>query len=100
MYSVAPTSTRTRAETRLPSQIHLGAGCDECRGTGFRGRTGIYELFEVDDEIRAEIQSQRGTRHLRGLALERGMVSLRQDGLRLVRSGVTTPEEVLRITSE
>jgi type II secretory ATPase GspE/PulE/Tfp pilus assembly ATPase PilB-like protein len=84
----------------LPSQIHLGAGCDECRGTGFRGRTGIYELFEVDDEIRAEIQSQRGTRHLRALALERGMVSLRQDGLRLVRSGVTTPEEVLRITSE
>jgi type II secretory ATPase GspE/PulE/Tfp pilus assembly ATPase PilB-like protein len=80
--------------------VMVGAGCDECRGTGFRGRTGIYELFEVDDEIRGEIQSQRGTRHLRALALERGMVSLRQDGLRLVRSGVTTPEEVLRITSE
>lgn len=80
--------------------VTVGAGCDECRGTGFRGRTGIYELFEVDDDIRAEIQSQRGTRHLRALALERGMTSLRQDGLRLVREGVTTPEEVLRITSE
>ena len=80
--------------------VTAGAGCEECRGTGFRGRTGIYELFEMDDEIRAEVQSQRGTRHLRALALERGMVSLRQDGLRLVREGVTTPQEVLRITSE
>lgn len=79
--------------------VMVGTGCDDCRGTGFRGRTGIYELFEVDDEIRSEVQSQRGTRHLRALALERGMLSLRQDGLRLVREGVTTPEEVLRITT-
>lgn len=80
-------------------QVMLGAGCDECRGTGFRGRTGIYELLEVDDEIRSEIQSQRGTGHLRELAVGRGMVSLRQDGLRLVEEGITTPDEVLRITA-
>jgi general secretion pathway protein E len=83
----------------LPA-VMVGQGCDECRGTGFRGRTGIYELFSVDDEIRAEIQSQRGTRRLRTLAIERGMVPLRADGLRLVREGVTTSEEVLRITAE
>jgi type II secretory ATPase GspE/PulE/Tfp pilus assembly ATPase PilB-like protein len=80
--------------------VHVGEGCDACRGTGFRGRTGIYELFVMDDEIRAEVQAQRGTRHVRALALERGMVSLRQDGLRLVREGMTTPDEVLRITTE
>jgi type II secretory ATPase GspE/PulE/Tfp pilus assembly ATPase PilB-like protein len=81
-------------------EVMVGRGCDECRGTGFRGRTGIYELFAMADEIRAEVQAQRGTRHVRALALERGMVSLRHDGLRLVREGLTTPEEVLRITME
>jgi general secretion pathway protein E len=79
--------------------VTVGEGCQECRGTGFRGRTGIYELFALDDEIRSEVQAQRGTRHVRALAIERGMVTLRQDGLRLVREGVTTPEEVLRITT-
>ena len=76
----------------------VGEGCDECRGTGFRGRTGIYELFQMDDDLRSEVQAERGTRHIRKLALERGMASLRADGLRLVREGVTTPDEVLRIT--
>ena len=97
-----PDSDRIRAfgEDVDVDSVAVGAGCDDCRGTGFRGRTGIYELFEMDDEIRAEVQSQRGTRHLRVLALKRGMVSLRQDGLRLIREGVTTPEEVLRITAE
>jgi general secretion pathway protein E len=85
--------------TDVPS-VTVGEGCDACRGTGFRGRTGIYELFAMDDEIRSEVQAQRGTRHVRTLALKQGMASLRQDGLRLVREGVTTPDEVLRITTE
>lgn len=87
-------------EARDVASVTVGAGCDDCRGTGFRGRTGIYELFVMDDELRAEVQAQRGTSHLRALALQRGMASLRADGLRLVREGVTTPEEVLRITTE
>lgn len=78
--------------------VQVGEGCDECRGTGFRGRTGIYELFQMDDDLRSEVQAERGTRHIRKLALERGMASLRADGLRLVRDGLTTPDEVLRIT--
>jgi type II secretion system protein E len=88
------------SEARDLETINVGRGCDACRGTGFRGRTGIYELFAMDDEIRAEVQAQRGTRHVRALAIERGMMTLRQDGLRLVREGLTTPEEVLRITTE
>jgi len=78
-------------------EIRRGTGCDECRGTGCRGRVGIYELLQMDDELRAEVQAQRGSGHLRRLARARGMGSLREDGLRLVREGLTTPEEVLRI---
>lgn len=81
-------------------RVSSGNGCDECRRTGFRGRTGIYELFVMDDALRGEVQARRGTSHLRALAVERGMTSLRADGLRLVREGVTTPDEVLRITTE
>jgi general secretion pathway protein E len=79
-------------------EVSRGVGCDQCGGTGFRGRTGIYELFQMDDDLSAEVQAQRGTRHIRRLALERGMVALREDGIRLVAEGVTTPEEVMRIT--
>jgi general secretion pathway protein E len=78
-------------------EVLRGTGCDECRGTGYRGRIGIYELFQMDEDLRAEVQAQRGTSEIRRLAIERGMISLRQDGLRLVREGLTTPDEVLRI---
>lgn len=75
-----------------------GLPCSYCHNSGYRGRTGIYELLVVDDEIRAEIQRQRGAGVLRNLARERGMVTLCEDGERLVRSGRTAPEEVARVT--
>jgi general secretion pathway protein E len=78
--------------------VDRGAGCSECRGTGYRGRTGIYELLVMTDEIRAELARRRGAGELRALAVGAGMRTLRDDGLRLVREGVTTPEEVLRVT--
>jgi len=84
-----------------PGELHVirrGAGCRECRGTGFRGRTGIYELLVMSDEIRDELPQQRGAAELRALAVRAGMRTLREDGLRLVRDGATTPEEVLRVT--
>ncbi|HEV2149693.1 MAG TPA: GspE/PulE family protein [Longimicrobiaceae bacterium] len=73
-------------------------GCPACRGTGYRGRTGIHELLRVDDEIRAEVRRMRGADTIRRLALERGMRPLRADGWRQVAAGVTTPAEVLRVT--
>ena len=76
-----------------------GRGCATCRGTGYRGRTGIYELLVVDDDVRAEVLRRRGSSGLRRLALERGMRPLRADGWRQVVAGVTTPEEVLRVTA-
>jgi general secretion pathway protein E len=75
-----------------------GVGCGNCRNTGYRGRTGVYEFVRTNDEIRGEILHQRGSNDLRRIAIECGMRTLRMDGLRLVRDGVTTIEEVLRVT--
>jgi general secretion pathway protein E len=81
----------------LPMRAWRGRGCAECSGTGYRGRTGIYELLLVDDALRAELMRRRGSGELRHLAVSRGMRTLYEDGLRLVRAGVTTVEEVLRV---
>jgi type II secretory ATPase GspE/PulE/Tfp pilus assembly ATPase PilB-like protein len=75
-----------------------GRGCPDCRGTGFRGRTGIYELLGMTDGIRVELPRLRGAGELRRLAIAAGMRTLREDGVRLVREGVTTADEVLRVT--
>ena len=79
--------------------VRRGAGCVVCRGTGYRGRTGIYELLVVDEHIRDAFLERRGTSPIRKVALDGGMRSLRADGWRLVGAGVTTPEEVLRVMS-
>lgn len=75
-----------------------GAGCAKCLGTGYRERTGIYELLLMTDEIRGALPQQRGAGELRRLATENGMRSLAEDGIRLVGAGVTTVDEVLRVT--
>lgn len=75
-----------------------GSGCSHCRGSGYLGRTGIYELLVVDEDIRREILRRRGASPLRALALRSGMRPLRADGWRQVAAGSTTPEEVLRVT--
>jgi type II secretory ATPase GspE/PulE/Tfp pilus assembly ATPase PilB-like protein len=77
--------------------IRLAVGCPACRGTGYRGRTGIFELLVVDDELRDAVTRRAGAGQLRRLALERGMRPLRADGWRQVVSGVTTVEEVRRV---
>ena len=80
------------------AEVFRGRGCADCRGTGYRGRSGIYELLVLDEAMRAEIGRERSAGDLRRMALERGMRGLREDGLRQVRAGVTTVEEVLRVT--
>lgn len=76
-----------------------GAGCEECRGIGYRGRTGIYELLVMDDELRTSLDHNASAGHLSKLARAKGMRLLREDGLRLIREGRTTAEEVLRVAS-
>ncbi|HEY4217926.1 MAG TPA: ATPase, T2SS/T4P/T4SS family [Gemmatimonadaceae bacterium] len=78
-------------------RIWKGQGCDECRHTGYRGRTGLYELLVMDNELRLEVQRRRGSEELRSMAVAKGMRTLLDDGIRGVKAGATTIEEVLRV---
>ena len=82
------------------SKVFAAAGCQNCNTTGYRGRTGIYELFVVDDEARRMVHDRSSDQDLRAYAMSKGMASLRQDGMRWVRSGVTSLEEVVRVTGD
>ena len=82
------------------TKLFRGRGCDDCRGTGYRGRTGIYELFAITEDVRSLILRRASSREIRRLAIDGGMVTLRQDGWARAVDGVTTIEEVLRVTQE
>ena len=82
------------------TELFRGKGCDECRGTGYRGRSGIYELFTIDEDARSLILRHASTRDIRQHAIQRGMVTLRVDGYKRACEGVTTVEEILRVTQE
>jgi type IV pilus assembly protein PilB len=75
-----------------------GRGCEKCNNTGYKGRLGLYEVMDVDDEVKELILVGASGLELRKKAVERGMVTLRQSGLRKVKEGMTTIEEVLRET--
>jgi type IV pilus assembly protein PilB len=79
-------------------KIWKGAGCDKCRKTGYKGRLGIYELMLVDDAMRDIITTNPDVTHLRKLCRERGLVTLREDGFAKAQAGLTTVDEVLRVT--
>ena len=71
----------------------------ECRGTGYRGRVGIYEVLTMTDELRRAVTERRNSAELRRIMVEDGSPTLLDDGLRLIASGITTPDEVLRVVS-
>ncbi len=79
--------------------LHHAEGCEQCRGLGYRGRTGIYELVLFDDTLRTMVHTRASEQDMLRHARELGP-SIREDGLRKVREGVTTIEEVLRVTRE
>jgi len=80
--------------------IRVGRGCEACAGTGFRGRTGIFEILPVTGKIRELILGRADAGAIRACAVDGGMVLLRNDGWEKVRRGVTTIEEVVRVTRE
>jgi general secretion pathway protein E/type IV pilus assembly protein PilB len=80
------------------AQVMLGKGCDQCRGTGYKGRVGIFEIFILDDEARHMVNKRSATLNLRHRARELGMRTLREDGIRKVLTGLTTAEEVISAT--
>lgn len=78
--------------------FYYGKGCDACNNTGYKGRKGIYELMKISDPVRELINERAPTVILKQKAMELGMVTLRQDGLRSIFEGDTTIEEVLKYT--
>ena len=78
-------------------RIFRGRGCPQCNGSGFRGRAGVFELFEIDDRIRAMIMERRDAATIRAEVITRGMKTMFQDGLAKALLGETTLEEVFRV---
>jgi len=80
--------------------LYRGKGCPECLGTGYRGRTGIYEILTVDDFIRSLVLKTSDSATIKAEGVKRGMTTLRDDGIKKVLEGTTTIEEVLRVTQQ
>lgn len=97
--AVAPDrAARARlGDAPLPDVVYEAVGCAHCRHTGYRGRQGIFELLVLDDTLRALTHDHAGTERLRAAARQSGMTTLRDDALRLVRAGLTTLDEALRV---
>ncbi len=80
--------------------LYRGKGCDKCKEKGYLGRTGIFELLVIDNEIRSMITEKTDSRTIKNHAISNGMKTLRTDGLGKVLQGITTIEEVLRVTQK
>ena len=89
---------RLDAARMADSSIYGPVGCDKCRNKGYRGRMGIFEIFEIDDEVRHLINAELSSSQLRKRAREMGMRSMREDGIRKVLAGLTTAQEVIHVT--
>jgi general secretion pathway protein E len=79
-------------------KIYRGRGCPSCLDTGFKGRTGMFELMILDEPVRNLILKTSDANAIKQKAIEQGMSTLRQDGAQKVLSGITTIEEVFRVT--
>ncbi len=88
-----------RMEIETDEYVH-GVGCKRCRNTGFAGRMAIHELLVIDDELREIITATPMLKAIRGYAKNTSMLPLRYDGLRKVKEGLTTVEEVFHVSGE
>ena len=85
---------------RNDGQAWHAVGCDKCGMTGYQGRVGVYELLETTEEIRAQIHNRASEAEIRSAAQKVGMKTMREDGERWLREGVTTHAELLRVTKD
>lgn len=81
-------------------RLYKGKGCDICHKTGYSGRIGVFEVMVIDDKIRAAITDRRDASAIRDIAVAQGMTTMLEDGLEKMKEGLTTFEEVLRVTKE
>jgi len=85
------------AETHGEVTLFRGVGCEHCKGTGYKGRSGVHELMVMSDDIRDEILKKSPSHILRKLAMENGMRTLQMDAVQKILMGSTTVDEVLRV---
>lgn len=88
------------SDYKLPDTLFQGEGCDACRQTGYQGRIGIFEMMLVDEAIQSLIQQQKNAADIRRVATSTGMKLLRSDGFEKIGAGLTTLDEVLRVSVE
>lgn len=93
------TSKSNKPET-LKLTLYRSTGCNKCDNTGYLGRMGIYEVLEVDEEIGKLIVARASTENIQRIAIKNGMITMQQDGFLKALEGITTVEEVLRVTRE
>ncbi len=95
-------SSAFRADIGMSSDVKLykNVGCERCRNTGFEGRRGVFELMDMNEDLREVILTSRSTGEIRGMARKYGLRTLSEDGWRVVGEGETTVEEVLRVTKD
>jgi general secretion pathway protein E/type IV pilus assembly protein PilB len=87
-----------RSDQITDASFMKGEGCLKCNGTGFRGRVGVFEMFQVNEELQSMIYEEASLVALRDKAREMGMRNMREDGIRKIIGGITTPQEVLHAT--
>ena len=83
-----------------PKELSRGAGCNYCRNSGYSGRIGIYEQLVIDDKFRDMISRDASIDNMRKVFRESGQPNLFDDGIKKVKAGLTTIEEVLRVTTD
>ena len=93
------TAAKLPLEWAAKNTFYRGEGCDECGGTGYKGRCGFYEVMIMSPSLRKAIMAEMGTDDIRELARSEGMLTLREDGMKKVERGVTTLEELIKETA-
>jgi general secretion pathway protein E len=81
-------------------ELKRGKGCNHCRGTGYFGRSAIFEIFPMSEQLRKQVMAKKNADELRQIAIREGMTTLREDAWSKVKQGITSLEEALRVTGE
>ncbi len=97
---ISPALLKKYFSTKGKILAFRGKGCEVCHNTGYRGRNGIFEVLEVDDDIRKAVVTRKNSSDIVKIAQKNGMIPMIEDGLEKVKNGLTTIEEVLRVTKE
>ena len=99
-YAAGPELLRSLGIASGPMDFYRAEGCPACRNTGYQGRVGLFELMELNDAIRGMIVAKASSNSIKSVAAQAGFRTLRQEGLIKAAHGITTVEEVLRVTQE